>query len=145
MLTGVRQESNMSMETQPTLSHDSEHNVAVPKQVTSPWSQHRFLFMIAASIGAAFILVVISTSMYYMTGTAQLDLSRPSYQSVREELKKNKPSDSQAAFSSSGDITEEMFKDFIKRYDTRSKDTTSIDAFSGEPMSDQALGITSTQ
>ena len=113
------------------------------KQVASRWAQHRFLLMIIASISVALLLVVISTTIYYMNGTAQLDLSRPSYQPVRDELKKNKTTDSQTAFSSTGDISEEMFKDFIKRYEVRSKDATSLDAFSGEPMSDQALGITS--
>lgn len=133
------------MDTKTPLAQDESHESSPKHHVVSSWSQHRFLGMIAASIGAAFLLVVISTSMYYMSGTAQLDLSRPSYQSVREELKQTKPSDSQAAFSSNGDISEDMFKDFTKRYDARSKDTTSIDAFSSEPMSDQALGIVPAQ
>ena len=143
MVNGRRESSN-SMETHDHTEPEEQIGRSV-KQVASRWAQHRFLLMIIASIGIALTLVVISTTMYYLSGTAQLDLSRPSYQPVRDELKKNKTADSQTPFSSNGDISEDMFKDFMKRYDVRSKEATGLDAFSGEPMSDQALGITPSQ
>ena len=112
---------------------------------TSRWSEHRFLLMIAASIGVTIILVSIGSAMYYVTGTAQLDLSRPSYRAVRDEVKKNTSPEAQTQFSANGSVDEAMFKDFKKRYTSSASDVTGVDAFSGEPMSDQALGIKSSQ
>ena len=48
----------------------------------------KFFMMIILSITAACVLVVISMALYSYSGAAQLDLSRPDYQTVRKHAQK---------------------------------------------------------
>lgn len=102
-------------------------------------AQSRFVLMIIGSITIALILVMASMAMYTSSGTAQLDLSRPGYQSVRDQIK---PDDRFDGFSTSGPIDDKTLKSFKKMYDERTKAATSVNnAFNSEVLSDQALGI----
>lgn len=106
------------------------------------WAKHRFMIMIAVSIVVAGLLVIVSVSMYYFTGTAQLDLSRPGYRTVKDQAK---PQEAVTRFSSTGPVDEKMFSDFKKQYENQAQDATSYDAFNSGALSDQALGLTSEQ
>ena len=98
----------------------------------------RFIAFIVGSIAASLVLVAISIAMYFSSGTAQLDLSLPGDQSVRE---KSKPEDPYKGFSASGPVDEKALKEFGKLYEERAKNATSVDAFNSEILSDAALGI----
>ena len=50
---------------------------------------HRFLLLIVLSIIIASVLVIISMMMYSSSGAAQLDLSRPGYDDVRDQIDKS--------------------------------------------------------
>lgn len=120
--------------TTPEQSHEGDE-LAHPQ---SRWAQNKFLIIIFASIFIAMILVSISMSLYFNSGTAQLDLSRPDYKSVRDKIK---PDDAFAGFPASGPVDDATLGDFKKMYDKRAKEATSVDAFNSDVLSDQALGI----
>ncbi len=103
---------------------------------TAKW---RFIALLAGSVGIALLLVTASIALYFSSGTAQLDLSRPGYKSVVRSQSKEKP---YAGFSSSGPIGSQTFDEFQKMYDARAKSATSLDQpFSGDALSDATLGL----
>ena len=104
----------------------------------TPWERHRFGAMIAGSIGIALVLVGISMMLYFSSGAAQLDLSRPGYMSVSEQADEK---DQFNEFSASGMITKSSLNEFQKLYDEQAKKATTIDGFGGQAMTDETLGI----
>ena len=104
----------------------------------SNWQQHRFMVLVAATIAVSLALVTVSLWLYNNSGAAQLDLSRPGYQSVREQVAKTNDF---TGFSSSGAIDGEAIKEFRKLYDEQLKEATAIESFGGEVMNDAALGV----
>lgn len=118
---------------------DHQHHTHDPAtDTTNWWSHHRFIVLIIGSIVIAFLFLAISLAMYTSTGTAQLDLSRPGYQSVRDQAKINKEFDS---FSATGPVNDSVLGEFEKSYRKQASQTTSVDAFNGEVLSDEALGL----
>ncbi|MFZ1360692.1 MAG: hypothetical protein WAS27_01515 [Candidatus Saccharimonadales bacterium] len=105
---------------------------------TAKW---RFVMLLVGSIGIALTLVVISVALYFSSGTAQLDLSRPGYTSVRSQSKENP----YAQFPSSGAITDQTLDEFQTMYQERARSVTSIEQpFNGDALSDATLGIDDT-
>jgi len=100
--------------------------------------QYRFIGMIVIAIAAAMFLVGVAMALYNSSGAAQLDLSRPGYQSVRDQVVSG---DSFDSFPASGPINRESLDQFRQLYDEQAKQATSVDAFGGEVMSDKALSI----
>lgn len=103
------------------------------------WSQHRYLLLILLSIVLALVLVGISMGLYYSSGAQQLDLSRPGYVSVADQVKDE--TKAFGAFQASGEITKESIDEFTKLFDEQSKHATDVDAFSGDPLDPVALDI----
>jgi len=116
----------------------SEEQLAADKAHLSKWEQHKFLLMIGFSVVIALFLVGVALALYANSGAAQLDLSRPGYQSVREQAVRNDMFDS---FPSTGDLDQQAIEQFRKLYDERAKQATSVDSFGGTVMSDEALSI----
>lgn len=98
----------------------------------------RFILLIVSSIVVALVLVIVSVAMYFSSGTAQLDLSRPGYQSVRDQTNADDP---YKGFPASGTVDDNALGEFGSLYKDRSGKATSVDAFNNEVMSDAALGI----
>jgi len=65
------------------------------------WQRHRFLLLIAGVIMISFVMVIIGMYIYNTSGAAQVDLSRPGYQSVQKEASRDTTDDS---FSSTGKL-----------------------------------------
>lgn len=103
------------------------------------WDQHRFLLLIAVSVGIAFIMTFISMAMYTSSGTAQLDLSRPGYQSVSSQV--NRDDSAFKNYSSIGPVNQDSINEFKALYESQSTKAKSVDAFSGDPLSPESLGI----
>lgn len=114
-----------------------EHQGELPPHLNR-WQEHRFLLMIAAAVLIALFLVSVALALYASSGTAQLDLSRPSYQSVRQQVTQ---SDGFSGFSANGPLTKETLNEFQAMYDQKADQILSVESFSGEVMSDEALGI----
>lgn len=99
--------------------------------------RHRYLVLIALTLIVSFILVGVSLFMYQVSGTAQLDLSRPGYQSPADQtpIVETEVGD----YSASGDINLSSIEEFKALYDEQATSATSVDAFSGDPLSPESL------
>ena len=118
-----------------------EQLVAEPTTM-SHWQRHRFFLLVGGTIIISLMLVGVALGLYASSGAAQLDLSRPSYVSVREKVD---PVDSFKGFPSSGALDNATLREFHDLYAERAKQATAIDGFGGEVMSDQALSIARPQ
>ncbi|HTK39325.1 MAG TPA: hypothetical protein VL362_00500 [Patescibacteria group bacterium] len=102
-----------------------------------PWHRQKFVWMIILSILAALVLTGISLRLYVTSGTAQLDLSRPGYESVRAELDQ----DDIQSFESTGAVNKSTITQFEKLYDSQ-QEKTKTNQFSSSALSNKAIGIT---
>jgi hypothetical protein len=118
-------------ETNPKL--DSEKLTLVDK--------HRFFIMIFLAICLAAMLVAVSMALYYSSGAAQLDLSRPGYKDIRSKVDS---SDDFQNYPSTGPINQTAINQFEVIFDDQAKKIESVDSFGGDPLSPSALGIDPT-
>lgn len=116
----------------------SEEDIIAEAQLLSRWQQHKFMLLVGATITMAFVLVVIALMLYNSSGAAQLDLSRPGYQSVRDKVSRD---NSFAGFPSSGSIDKEALDEFREMYDKQLKEATVVESFGGDVLSDASLGV----
>lgn len=113
----------------------------IEEQAPTPWSQHRFLIMIASAVAISLFLVGVGLALYSSSGAAQLDLSRPGYATVRSEA--TKAADKYEGFSANGPIDQDVLKQFRKLFDEQSSSATNFDAFANDVLSDSTLKIDS--
>lgn len=103
-------------------------------------SKHRFFILIAASILVASVLVVISLAIYNGSGAAQLDLSRPGYNDIRAQVI---TTDSEIKnYSNLGPISQDAISEFKSIFGQQATKIKAVDAFGGDPLNPEALGIT---
>lgn len=101
---------------------------------------HPFVFMIGLAILVALFLVYVALSLYQSSGAIQLDLSRPGYDSARQEASK----DNQVfkGFAADGPINKDTLKEFDGLYKQKAAEALiGIDAFSSDALSDSALSL----
>ncbi len=104
----------------------------------SVWERHRFLVAVGICIVVSLFLVGVALALYASSGAAQLDLSRPGYQSVRQQAASN---DTLDTFPATGTLDKEAIERFRKLYDERAGQATGVDSFGGTVMSDESLSI----
>ena len=109
---------------------------AVEEAVLSFRDKHRFLLLIVFTIVVSIILVTISLVIYNVSGSAQLDLSRPGYQSVSDQVDQDDTIDSYSAF---GPVNKTTVEEFIKLYEEQAKKAKAVDAFNGDPLNPEVL------
>lgn len=102
------------------------------------WYRHQLLVFISVSIVIALLLVLVSMALYVSSGAAQLDLSRPGYQSVQDKLDQT---DTFESFPSAGPVTSKTVDEFLKLYDKQVRPVDNIEVFSPNALDEQALGI----
>ena len=100
------------------------------------WDQHRFMLLIAGTIAMAIALVIISVVIYNVSGSAQLDLSRPGLQTVSDKVDKVDPIDE---YSASGPVNKTTVDEFTKLYDAQATKAKAVDAFNGDPLNPEVL------
>ena len=101
--------------------------------------RYRLPVFLTVAIGIAAVLVVVSVRVYYVSGAAQLDLSRPEYMTVRSQIavdEKNKK-----LFDTQGEVTDAVLEDFLKQYKENASKVLDANAFSADVLSDEELGI----
>lgn len=103
-------------------------------------AKNRFTMLIIGSISIALLLVVISLFLYVSSGTAQVDLSRPGYSSVRDEVSEG--NGDFTGFPSTGPIDKESLAQFEKLYSKTANETTKTEVFHNDIISNEALRIT---
>jgi len=116
----------------------SEEELVAEAKTLDSWSRHRFLVFVGIAIFISVIMVLISMHLYNTSGTAQLDLSRPGYQSVREQASHTSAFE---GYPSTGALDSEALSEFKKLYTEKEKEATSIDSFGGNVITDKALSI----
>ncbi|HEU5121718.1 MAG TPA: hypothetical protein VFT59_02640 [Candidatus Saccharimonadales bacterium] len=116
----------------------SEEKPLVEPSQLSKWQQNKFLWMVGGSVVAALFLVGVALALYASSGAAQLDLSRPGYQSVRQQAAQD---DSFDGFPATGTLDDKAIEQFRKLYDERAKQATGVDSFGGDVLSDKSLSI----
>lgn len=100
-------------------------------------------FGIFLAIVAALLLTAISMTLYFASGTSKLDLSRPGYESARDQIRRTDSSDQN--FSSNGELNSTVIKDFLNKYDKESKDLQQYSSFNENILDDTQLGLTAVQ
>lgn len=94
--------------------------------------------MIFGAIGIAFILVLVAMSWYINSTAIELDLSRPAYQNVRDQVSKDTQTTS---FPSTGVIDEAAVQTFRQMYSDQYDKAVGVNGFGSEALSDQALEL----
>lgn len=101
---------------------------------------HQYFSMVILVILISLFLVYVALSLYQSSGTLQLDLSRPGYDSARQEAIKD--NEVFKGFSSDGSITKESLNEFDTLYKKKAAEALiELDAFSGDALSDSALAL----
>ncbi|HEY8992985.1 MAG TPA: hypothetical protein VIM37_04020 [Candidatus Microsaccharimonas sp.] len=108
----------------------------VPEEKLAFWEEHRFVVLIIVTIVIATILVCISIFIYKVSGSAQLDLSRPGYQSVSDKVDRTDPVTDYSAF---GPVNKDTVNDFTTIYDQQAAKAKAVDAFNGDPLNPDVL------
>ncbi len=112
-----------------------------PEEVASAHHQHRFLYLVGGSVVVACLLVVVSLQLYSWSGAAQLDLSLPAFNGVRDKIVTDTPMN----FPSTGALDTNALNDFRKLYDQQVKQTQGGDGFNSSALDDTSLGVRQTQ
>lgn len=108
-------------------------------QKTKLSSRYSFVLLIASAIIIAGGLVGISMWLYFQSGAAQLDMSRPSLQAVRNQAQQT---DKFEGFKADGPLSEKDLDEFEVLYDRKAKELqNATKTFFPESMSDASLGI----
>jgi hypothetical protein len=116
---------------------DEQQSTAVqPEEPMSFWDRHRFSLLLIITILIALAMTVISMFAYNISGTAQLDLSRPGYSSVSDKVDKT---DNISEYSSFGTVSKDSINGFVKLYDEQATKAKAVDAFNGDPLNPDAL------
>jgi len=107
-----------------------------PDEYTTFWDKHRLSLLLVLTVLIAMALTVISMVAYNVSGTAQLDLSRPGYSSVSDKVDRE---DKITEYSGIGPITKDSINEFTKLYDQQASKAKAVDAFNGDPLNPEVL------
>lgn len=103
--------------------------------------RHQFGLMLLLATIVSCLLVGVSLYLYNRDGTAQIDLSRPGYKSIRSQVSDKDDFD---GYSEIGEINEESIIEIEYLIDERIKENDSVSAFGGDPLDPKTLGMTTT-
>lgn len=101
-------------------------------------AKNKLVVLIIGATATSFVLVLVAMSIYWMSGAAQVDLSRPGFSAVREQAANN---ETDRPFESNGEITDKVLDDFEKRYKEKSQRVLDARVFNPSVMSDKTLRI----
>jgi hypothetical protein len=101
--------------------------------------EHQWPVFIVLVLAIAISLTSVSLWLYHASSTAKLDLSRPGYEQVREDVKDS--SDSTKPFSPTGNLNEAAIADFRSRYEGIKNRLDQINNYDSLVMSDKNLGL----
>ncbi len=108
------------------------------------WERHRFFALIVGVILISTFLVSVSMSLYNSSGAAQVDLSRPGYQSIQKEASREATS-AQDAFPSTGKLDAAAFDSFNKSYNNHADRVVNATNFDAEALRTDTLQVFSVQ
>lgn len=101
---------------------------------------HQYFSMVVLVILISMFLVYVALSLYQSSGALQLDLSRPGYDSARQEAIKD--NEVFKGYSGDGPITKSSLDEFDSLYKQKAAEALiDFNAFSGDALSDSALAL----
>lgn len=100
------------------------------------WDKHRFSLLLGIAVIVAIALTVVSMVLYNVSGAAQLDLSRPGYQSISNQVDTETKIET---YSASGSVNKETVQEFMSLYDKQAEKAKAVDAFNGDPLNPEVL------
>lgn len=100
------------------------------------WGRHRLSLLLILTVIIALSLTVVSITLYNISGAAQLDLSRPGYQSVSDQVDTETKIDS---YSAAGPVNKNTIREFMTLYDEQAEKAKAVDAFNGDPLNPEVL------
>ena len=103
--------------------------------------QHRIFYAITLALLVAMLLTAISMALYVSSGASRLDLSRPGYESLREEVQQG---GDESTFSSTGPINSSVADDFQQRFDKHRDTLSKLGNYGSNALDDQQLQIAPT-
>ena len=103
-----------------------------------PWFKHKLLHLLVLSIVIALLLVMVAMGLYVSNGTEQLDISRPGYKAVQDQVDQ---SGTFVSFSADGPVNSTVIDQFLKLYDEQTSRVDSTEIFLSTAISDEALEI----
>jgi uncharacterized iron-regulated membrane protein len=116
----------------------NEDQTDIENHAATSWGQHRFMLLVGGTILISLFLVGVALALYASSGAAQLDLSRPGYTSVRDQVSRSESFDK---YSATGPINKQTLDQFRTLYTKQAEQATSVDSFGGNVISDQTLAI----
>lgn len=111
----------------------------VLERIPARWQFATFLIIV---IVLTLVLTIISYSLYVISGTSQLDLSRPGYKQALSEVAPTDTNDYD--YSATGPLDTKALKDFKAKYDSLTGKIKGNDAFDPNALSDEQLNLTQT-
>ena len=102
------------------------------------WQAHRFWMMIASALAIAFFLVLVAMNLYNSSGTAQLDLSRPEYENVRDQVGRGVDT---VSYPSTGEIDAQALDKYRELFTQKADDLKRGNYYSPDAITDAALGL----
>ena len=115
-----------------------DHITTIPS--TEPelgfWDKHRFALLLGIAVIVAIALTVVSMVLYNISGAAQLDFSRPGYESISNQVDTEQKIET---YSSSGSVNKETVQEFMSLYDKQAEKAKAVDAFNGDPLNPEVL------
>lgn len=110
--------------------------LVAPEEELSFWDRHRLSLLLIITVIVALILTTVSMILYTTSGAAQLDLSRPGYRSISDQVEAGGSIDEYGAF---GPVNAQTIDEFIELYDKQSEKAKAVDAFNGDPLNPELL------
>lgn len=101
--------------------------------------RHSFAAMIVCSIVIALVLVSVALWLYDSSGAAEVDLSRPEYQSVRDKSKINDTNTLDDNYSANGPINKDTLKEFSDKFDAHIKQLNTAGDFNPKALDDDVV------
>jgi hypothetical protein len=93
---------------------------------------------LTGAIMVSLALTIISVVWYNLDGSSKLDLSRPGYEHERTEVLTN---DTQKTYDTTSPVTKSAIDDFLKEYDSRSKELGGYGSFTDQALDDNNIQL----
>lgn len=106
-------------------------------------NRYKLFFGITLAVCISLLLTVFSLSLYVITGTSKLDLSRPGYEEVRQKVEKAPLREN--AFEPNGPLDSKIINDYLVKYKKQSQTLEKYDTFDPKLLDDAPLGLTPDQ
>lgn len=116
------------------------HAPHVAEKVSRLSSRAQFALFLGGTVIITLVLTVISYTLYVVSGTSQLDLSRPGYKQALSEVSPTDTDDS--SYSATGPLNRSALNEFREKYDNLVGKTKNYSAFDPGAMSDDQLNLT---